>query len=354
MSSKFTPFPSLFPESVDPWHWPSPPFAWHHKGDAGEEILRCRIEAKNGDALEGELVSIDPPTGILEFRRGPGAKVHSLSFSRFCRLTLLNPLEEAPRRPGDPSEKLPTVTHQRSYRVQIKGSDVVLEGLTVGHVENSEGLFLFTPMEGGHALLRVLVPREAYTGLELGRSSEELVADRWVATREDLLQALADQARKPVIQVGQALVELGLVTEEQLQRVLAGPSLDLPLGERLVALGLVGRADLQTALAYKMGYPLVDLTRFPLDSELAQSLPFNLAVQARSVPLMLDGNRLIIAMDRPARLELLKGLQAAKGLSFVPVLASKQQLLAALSVLNPLDVWSANEFGLPGYAATTS
>jgi hypothetical protein len=354
MSSKFTPFPTLFPESIDPWRWPSPPFVWQHKEASEDGVVPCRLEARNGDSIEGELVSINPVVGVLSFRRGPEGKVHDLAFSRFCRLTLLEPLEEAPRRPGAPAEMLPVASEQRIYRITLKGSERVLEGFTLGHVESSDGLFLFEPLEGGRALRRVLVPREAYTEVTYGRSSAEIVAERWIATREGLVEALAEQSRKPVLQVGQALVELGFLTQEQLERAIKGPTLDLPLGERVVALGLVSRSDLQTALAYKMGYPFVDLARFPVDASVAKMLPFNTLVQARSLPLMLDGSRLIIAMDRPSRLDLLKGMQAVRAWSFLPVLASKQQLLAALSVLNPNDVWAANEYGLAGYFATTS
>ena len=354
MSSKFTPFPTLFPESIDPWRWPSPPFVWQHKEASEDGVVPCHLEARNGDSIDGELVAIDPVAGVLSFRRGPEGKVHDLAFSRFCRLTLLEPLEEVVRRPGAPAEKLPVASQQRSYQILLKGSDRTLQGFTLGHVENVDGLFLFEPVEGGKSLRRVLVPRDAYTEVAYGRSAEEIAAERWVSTREGLIESLADQGRKPVLQLGQAFVELGFVTQEQLERAIKGPSLDLPLGERVVALGMISRSDLQTALAYKMGYPFVDLARFPVDDSVAKMLPFNTLVQARSLPLMLDGSRLIIAMDRPSRMEVLKGMQAMRAWTFLPVLASKQQLLAALSVLNPNDVWAANEYGLAGYFTTTS
>jgi hypothetical protein len=68
--------------------------------------------------------------------------------------------------------------------------------------------------------------------------------------------------------VGEVLLELGFVTQGQLERALRDGTDDSarPLGERLVASGVIDRADLQTALAFKMGTPMVDLARFPIEA----------------------------------------------------------------------------------------
>jgi hypothetical protein len=80
---------------------------------------------------------------------------------------------------------------------------------------------------------------------------------------ESLLKALDEQSGKPIPPLGQSLIELGLVTDEQLQKALDERNGELPLGERLVASGVLTRSGLQTALAHKMGYPIIDLNRFP-------------------------------------------------------------------------------------------
>ena len=51
----------------------------------------------------------------------------------------------------------------------------------------------------------------------------------------------------------------------------------------LVAAGMIKRSDLRTALAHKMGYPLVDLTRFPVDPVAAAKLSHRLAVLYRAI-----------------------------------------------------------------------
>jgi hypothetical protein len=110
-----------------------------------------------------------------------------------------------------------------------------------------------------------------------------------------------------------------------------------------VAAGVLSQAALHTAVAHKMGYPFVDLDRFPIDPQAVVKLPYKIAVKARVLPLMVDGTRLIVAVDRPARIDKLQELRGHAPLQFVPVLASKQRILAVLSRYAKGDPWSANE-----------
>ena len=73
-----------------------------------------------------------------------------------------------------------------------------------------------------------------------------------------------------------------MVTEAQLEEALAQQKLDrsVPLGEMLVRMGVVSREDLQTALARKMGYPLVDLDAFPVEPEALRKLPLRRRARA--------------------------------------------------------------------------
>jgi hypothetical protein len=156
-----------------------------------------------------------------------------------------------------------------------------------------------------------------------------------------------------VLPLGYSLRELGLLTEAQLYRALGGQPANLPLGEMLVAAGTIKRSDLQTALAHKMGYPLVDLTRFPVDPDAAAKLPHRMAVLYRAMPLMLDQERLIVAVDKPSRANKLRELHALAGVIVVPVLAPKTQVIAALERLSK-DVWTNVVPHRIGYFETTT
>ena len=97
----------------------------------------------------------------------------------------------------------------------------------------------------------------------------------------------------------------------------------MPLGEMLVNEGLIDRDDLQTALALKLGYPLVDLSRFPIDPLAARQLSQRVLLEHRVVPLVRRGDWLVVAVDDLARIPRLQALQALAALKVVPVLAAR-------------------------------
>jgi hypothetical protein len=145
-----------------------------------------------------------------------------------------------------------------------------------------------------------------------------------------LLDALSRQQQLPVIPLGQSLLELGLLTQVQLDRTLAGLGGKTALGEALVGGGLVSRTDLQTALAHKMGFPLVDLAHFPQDPAAVALLPLQVAISHRVMPLLLEQQRLVVAVDRPGRVLKLRQLDTFARMEIVPALALKSQILLAM------------------------
>jgi|APFre7841882630_1041343.scaffolds.fasta_scaffold15708_2 hypothetical protein len=341
MSEDSIRFPPLIDAASEPWPWPEPPFAWRHitAHDAGAP-QPCRIESLSGSEVDGLMIGFDAPGGAVSLRTSESGPVVSLSFARFRRLSLTTPLRPAPRTAGAPAERVPAAAQEREYRVRLNDRTEILTGRTAGHVETAEGLYLFTPVEDEAALQRVFVPREAYAQCEFGPSAEEAAASRWCASPRELLDAIEKQKTMPVKRLGHSLLEVGLLTQAQLDRALASQPKDRPLGESLVAAGIISRADLQTAIAHKMGYPLVDLTRFPIDPAAVAKLPGRNAVECRALPIMLEGDRLIVAVDKPSRVVKLSTLQAVARLRVVPVLTPKLQLMTALDRLSK-DVWAA-------------
>jgi len=299
------------------------------------------------------MLGFDPIAGTLSFRSSETGPAATLQFSRFCRLTLTTPLQPALQIADAPVERVPAAAQEREYRLLLSGSNRQLTGRTAGHVETAEGLYLFTPVDEEASLLRVFVPRSAYSRYGFGTSAEEVAAMRWIASPAELLEAIERQHRMPVPLLGEAMLALGLLTQGQLNRVLAAQTGDKPLGALLVAAGIISRADLQTALAHKMGYPLVDLKHFPIDPAAVAKLPHRVAMGYRVMPLLLDKDRLIVAVDKPSRAIKLNALHAYAQIKIVPVLASKTQILRALEGLSS-DVWSAHVSHRPTFFTTTS
>ena len=267
------------------------------------------------------MLGFDPTAKSVAFRDAGKGPLVEIPFRSFRRLTLTMPLQQAPKPSGAPVERVPAAAQERDYTLHLDDLTEPLTGRTAGYVETLDGLYLFIPVNEESSLQRAFVPRMAYTRRELGPSAEEVAARRWIASPADLRDALIQQDRKPVLPLGYSLRELGLVTDAQLYRALGGQPAGIPLGEMLVASGMIKRSDLQTALAHKMGYPLVDLTRFPVDPAAASKLSHRMAVTYRAMPLMLDQGRLIVAVDKPSRAVRLRELHALAGVAVVPVLA---------------------------------
>src|SRR6185312_12692568 len=114
-------------------------------------------------------------------------------------------------------------------------------------------------------------------------------AGRWIVDPAGLRAALAGQRGKRMPRMGEAFVQLGLVTPRQLDQVLAQPAPRGRLGERLVQQGLVTPEQLEAGLAFKLGYPLVDLKRFPVDAACVRLLPGEQARRLGAVPIWRDG-----------------------------------------------------------------
>jgi hypothetical protein len=349
------PFPSLSFDQSDQWTWPSPPLDWQHLPVPVKGIAqRCAIEGPSNERVRAELLDFDPIAGKLTVRAAADSAPGLLAFSRFRRLTLVEPLRAAPRNAGASSDRIPVARQERDYTIRSGGSGQAppLTGRTAGHVETAAGLFLFTPVEQEAALQRVFVPRWAYSHCEFGPSAEEIAARLWIGSPDVLLEAIEHQERMPVLPIGQSLLALGLLTRAQLDRELAKPAGDTPLGEALVAAKLISHTDLQTALAHKMGYPMVDLKRFPVDPLAVIKVPKDIAVHHRILPLLIDRGRLIVAVDRPSRVTELRSLHIQVQTSIVPVLASAMQITVALEKLLP-DVWSQQVVGRPSFLQST-
>lgn len=328
--------------------WPQPPFARRDTmAPLPEGSMACKIETlNNGVAVTGELIEFDPEAGIVRFRMAAQGAPLSLPFNRFRRLTLTTPWLLARRAPDAPVERLPAAAQERDYRIDLHEGGH-LSGRTMGHVTTPHGLFFFSPSEDGRAVTRVFVPQAACLALTLGKSAEEAAIEHWVATPDELLRAIEAQRHSRIMSMGDALVALGLVTRGVIELTLRqqGPGREAPLGEMLIAAGYLERADLQITLAYKMGYPIVDLTRFPIDPLAARKLSQRTLLEHHALPLMQQGQRLFVAVDDLARMPALKALQGLAGLEIVPVLAPRGRLALVLSMLPQRlgsDLWASN------------
>jgi type IV pilus assembly protein PilB len=100
--------------------------------------------------------------------------------------------------------------------------------------------------------------------------------------------------------IGEALVEGGLITNEQLETALTlRKSKNKRLGKILLELGYVTDIQIAEVLSKQQKLPLVDLTKYDLSKELINLVPKNIAEKAIVLPLEIKEKTLLVAMADP-------------------------------------------------------
>jgi type II secretory ATPase GspE/PulE/Tfp pilus assembly ATPase PilB-like protein len=354
--------PEVEPDPVGPdenaFRWPTPPFASYPMARAQLDHEPCEILGLNGRTMQGRLIFFVPEEQVAHVQVPPARTTMPLRFNQFRSLLLTRPL--APLQSGETVEPLAEVLANRpstEYQVRLQ-SGGTMEGRTVGHAETDFGLFLYPPLDPHGTVARLFVPHAVMQGVEYGpRIGEALVAattltpeqvnqavevqatlrnqklgdillTQQVVSAPQLLDAIERQSRMPMVRIGEALIAMGMINDAQLNEALEQQKRDrsVPLGELLVRLKMVSAEDLLVALARKMGYPLVDLTKFPAEPEAIHKLPFNVASRLMVAPLLLRDTTLIVAMDDPNKRLTLSELEFITQCKIVPVLAHQNQL----------------------------
>ncbi|HEX5371212.1 MAG TPA: ATPase, T2SS/T4P/T4SS family [Aquabacterium sp.] len=335
------------------FRWPTPPFAAYPVAKEQIDHEPCEFEGLNGKLMRGRLVFFEPAELLAQVQVPPSRTTMPLRFSQFRLMLLTRPcVPSNAKQSADPHASMLEHRQTSEYRVVLKSGDM-MQGETIGHVEMDFGLFLFPPLDEEGTVSRLFVPRDVFDSYELGpRIGEMLVANqavtsdqveqavevqqqmrsqklgdilltKHVVTPDQLLAAIDRQAKMPMVRIGEALTAMGLISPEQLAEALSQQQHDrsVPLGELLVGLGMVSRQDLQAALARKMGYPLVDVQKFPIESDALRKVPYNVASRLEALPLILRDSTLVVAVEDPSDRRILSEVEFVAQCKIVPVLA---------------------------------
>lgn len=165
---------------------------------------------------------------------------------------------------------------------------------------------------------------------------EDLPSIPEVRNEKELLEAV-DRARLANHrQLGDLLVESGVISREQLVEALEELEelKSLPhaqLGRVLVEKGWIDAESLTAALARQLGIPQVHLDDFELRPEAASQIPADLALAYNVLPLALHDNTLVVATPKPFDEQMLTALRFYTGHGIEPVLASAREIGQALN-----------------------
>jgi type IV pilus assembly protein PilB len=139
-------------------------------------------------------------------------------------------------------------------------------------------------------------------------------------------------------QLGQILIEQGLINEEQLERALEEHrQTPKSLGRVLIDLGLIKESDLVRALAEQVGLEFVDLAEYPVDATLTTLLPDSLARRYRAIPIGERDGRLLVAMSDPANVYALDDIRTITGRDVQPIVATASDVEQAIQKFSHMD-----------------
>ena len=132
-------------------------------------------------------------------------------------------------------------------------------------------------------------------------------------------------------QLGEILLEEGLVTEAQLlsaldEQMTAGSS----LGRTLVELGMLTEVQLVQALAAQVGMPFVDLDEYPVDRAALAMVPGGICRRYTVLPVAIDNGVLVLAPADPGNVLAVDDVRSVSGMQVRPVVATYDNVLRAI------------------------
>ena len=105
-------------------------------------------------------------------------------------------------------------------------------------------------------------------------------------------------------QLGELLIERGVITKEQLDKALAVQKAEGGLiGQILVKLGFTSEEEIAQALTAQFGFPYLPLKNYEIGKEVIKLVPENVARQYCLIPVDRIGNALTIAMSNPLNVQ---------------------------------------------------
>jgi type IV pilus assembly protein PilB len=142
----------------------------------------------------------------------------------------------------------------------------------------------------------------------------------------------ADAANKKTKQLGEILIDEGLIEPEKLEMALVEQDrTERRLGRILIDMGLVKEQDLVAALAKQIGLGFVDLSDFTVDPTATALLPDAVARRYRALPIGYDEDgKLLVAMADPANLFALDDIRTMTGMEIKPMVATAADIEGAI------------------------
>jgi len=297
----------------------------------------------DGRLVEGRLLRLDAGAETLVVEDGTRDPGQVLGFADVRSLELVDPVPAS-------TDILPPAAAQGGrgapgtvspFRIEFSDGER-LEGTTRGALADDASLHLFPPVEGDR-VRRLFVPRAVVHRYSIGPRIGEALVERNVISEQDLESAVMEQKRRRSKRLGEYLLERSILSAEQLEKALQTrpDERGMKLGEFLVSEGLITREQLgevlraqqhdrntrlgeilveadpatyeavSAVLAEKLEVPYVKLRNMDIDPQALFTVPEDVARRLQVMPLMIHGERIVVACSDPANDDVYKVLRFA-------------------------------------------
>jgi len=133
------------------------------------------------------------------------------------------------------------------------------------------------------------------------------------------------------MRLGDILIAAKLITQRQLEAALdTQKKTGARLGEALINLGFVTEFDMCNTLADQLGYPFIPNPEIQMEPGIGALVSEELAKKYRAVPVRMDGNSLIVAMADPLNFLAIDDISLASGRRVKPAVSPEKAIQRAL------------------------
>ncbi|HWP47857.1 MAG TPA: ATPase, T2SS/T4P/T4SS family [Candidatus Limnocylindrales bacterium] len=133
--------------------------------------------------------------------------------------------------------------------------------------------------------------------------------------------------------IGRIFIKVGLIDEEKLQIALEENKKNPRelIGETLVRLNFVSEQDIAKALSYQNNVPYLDLASTVIEPMAIELIPLKLAREYQILPVRIENRELILAMKNPRDIEAIDMARFTSGLNIRPVVAAAGEIKEAIN-----------------------
>lgn len=167
------------------------------------------------------------------------------------------------------------------------------------HTQEKEIKFLVIDGNSFDALIEYIFSQktELISDVDISIGDDQIVN---ISAQTDIKHNDETLKPPPRKRIGEILIEMGFITDEQLFNALVeAKESSMPIGTVLVQKGYVSIADLKVALSAQQGFESVNADQLKIDSNVLNILPEDFIKLNSVIPLSFDGKTLVIGMVNP-------------------------------------------------------